>query len=93
MDPYKVFIGQLRDDINKPQVKDWLARRNMPKPTGIYIHPPKYAGGPQCCFLEFNSIEEAQACTWLEGDRDSEVTATRITASIIVTQYGSLWSL
>ena len=93
MDPYKVFIGQLRPDINKPEVKDWLARRNMPKPTGIYIRPPKFAGGAQCCFLEFTTTEEAQACTFLEGDRDSEVTATRITASIIVTQYGSLSSL
>ena len=93
MDPYKVFIGQLRDGVNKPEVKDWLARRNMPKPTGIYVRPPKFAGGAQCCFLEFDNTEEAQKCTFLEGDCDPHVTATRITASIIVTQYGSLWSL
>ena len=87
MDPLKVFLGQLRNDINKPHVKEWLDRHGIRGVRNIYMVKPET--GPQCCFVKFGNIEDAQNLTFLHGDEDTAVTETRIQASIIVTQHGS----
>ena len=88
MDPTKVFLGQLWPDINKPDVQDWLARKGIRGWTHIYMF--KSDTGPQCCFVRFDTVEHAVACTVYNGDEDPALTASRIQASIIVTQHGSL---
>lgn len=90
MDPLKVFIGQLHADLDKPHVQRWLDHWSI-RYVEIYMRPPHNV--TRCCFIQFNDVDAAQECTELDGCDDPEVTPTTITASIIVTQHGSLWSL
>ena len=90
MDPLKVFIGQLHADLDKPHVQRWLDKWSI-RYVEIYMRPPN--NWTRCCFISFNEYAAAQACTELDGCDDPDVTPTTITASIIVTQHGSLWSL
>ena len=95
-DPKKVFIGRIHAELNKPHVEEWLENRGVVG-NNVFMLPTKTVPGKnvnvQCCFVTFDTEEEAEACiNYLHDDTDPAITPTAIVASIIVTQHGSLFN-
>ena len=94
-DVTKVFLGQIHVACQKPDVQDFLSKRGF-WPTDVFV--PEMKG--ECpnpmvryCFAQFDNQADASACIeMIEGDSDTSITPTKVTASIIVSQHGSLYS-
>ena len=95
MDPLKVFLGSIHAHLFKPHVAEWLEKYGHVKWLNIYMVPNKDGRGnveTQCCFVTFDTTDEAYALTQMNGTADGSITPTVISASHIVPQHGSFRS-
>ena len=95
MDPLKVFLGSIHAHLFKPHVAEWLEKYGHVKWLNIYMVPNRDGRGnveTQCCFVTFDTTDEAYALTQMNGTADGRITPTVISASHIVPQHGSFRS-
>lgn len=85
----KVFLGSVHHHLNRPQIEDYLLGRGF-SPTAIHVIEKKQGSSVQCCFVQFETHEEARWLLELDGESDPRITPTKLVALIIVTQHGSL---
>ena len=95
IDPLKVFLGSIHAHLFKPHVAEWLEKYGHVKWLNIYMVPNRDGRGnveTQCCFVTFDTTDEAYALTQMNGTADGRITPTVISASHIVPQHGSFRS-
>ena len=95
MDPLKVFLGSIHAHLFKPDVAQWLKDYGHDKWQDIYMLENKDGRGNEetkCCFVTFETTDEAYALTQMHGIEDPSITPYQLVASHIVPQHGSFRS-
>ena len=77
-DGLKVFLGNLRPNVIKPEVMAFLTRRFPLKPVEVIV--PVNSGPAAIAFAIFDSPEEAKDCIALCGGKADDISIGKIQA-------------
>ena len=73
LDPHKVFFGQLRLDLWKPDFVEWLVSMGLPTPDHCYMVPPKKENQLQIAFCTWTDSTIADNACQLNGRVDAAI--------------------